>query len=82
MDEECLYIRFLCEDKDIVATMVNRDDPLYEEEVVEVLSHQRISISTKVQSESKKRGAIRSSHDGKHQGDPSWDYLTNSSGHS
>lgn len=35
-DDENLYIAFECEDEDIWATMKNRDDPLWEEEVVEV----------------------------------------------
>jgi Carbohydrate-binding family 9 len=33
---DALYVRFDCEDDDIWGTYKNRDDPLYEEEVVEV----------------------------------------------
>lgn len=35
-DKENLYIAFLCSDPDIWATLVNRDAPIFEEEVVEV----------------------------------------------
>lgn len=34
-DDDCLYIAFRCDDPDIWGTMFNRDDPIYEEEVVE-----------------------------------------------
>lgn len=34
-DDENLYILFVCEDPDIWGTMFERDDPIYEEEVVE-----------------------------------------------
>lgn len=34
--KEQLYIRFECEDDHVVATMENRDEPIYEEDVVEV----------------------------------------------
>lgn len=34
-DQEFLYIRFHCNDDDILATMLQRDQPLYDEEVVE-----------------------------------------------
>ncbi|WP_187274481.1 carbohydrate-binding family 9-like protein [Paenibacillus sp. N3.4] len=34
--EEALFIRFMCEDDHTVATMTNRDDPLFLEDVVEV----------------------------------------------
>ncbi|KRE70063.1 carbohydrate-binding family 9-like protein [Paenibacillus sp. Soil750] len=33
---ESLYIRYECEDDHVVTTMTRRDDPLYEEDVVEV----------------------------------------------
>jgi hypothetical protein len=33
---ERLYVRFDCEDRDIWATLTNRDDPIYDEEVVEI----------------------------------------------
>lgn len=36
-DEACLYIGFECEDPDVWATMKNRDDHLWEGEVVEIL---------------------------------------------
>lgn len=35
-DSDGLYIRFDCEDRDIWGTYTQRDDPLYDEEVVEV----------------------------------------------
>lgn len=35
-DGECLYILFECEDTDIYGTMLHRDDPIYNEDVVEV----------------------------------------------
>lgn len=35
-DDECLYIAFDCADTDIFATMTNRDDYIWREEVVEV----------------------------------------------
>src|SRR5581483_12093733 len=35
-DETALYVRFDCEDRDIWGTYTQRDEPLYEEEVVEV----------------------------------------------
>ncbi len=34
-DEFYLYLRYHCQDDEIIATMTKRDDPLYEEEVVE-----------------------------------------------
>ena len=75
-DEEYLYIRFLCEDKDIVATMVNRDDPLYEEEVVEVFIAPE-NLNQYYEFNLSPRNVVFDSfitHDGKkHQGDPSWD---------
>jgi len=36
-DEQYLYIGFICEDPDVWATMVNRDDYLWNGEVVEIL---------------------------------------------
>ncbi len=35
-DETALYVRFDCVDRDIWGTYIQRDEPLYEEEVVEV----------------------------------------------
>lgn len=35
-NETSLYFRFVCEDNRIIATMSDRDDPIYEEDVVEV----------------------------------------------
>jgi hypothetical protein len=35
-DLETLYVRFDCDDRDIWATYTQRDDPIYDEEVVEV----------------------------------------------
>lgn len=35
-DDYSLYIRYECEDDHVVANMLNRDDPLYEEDVVEI----------------------------------------------
>jgi hypothetical protein len=35
-DEEALYVRFDCEDRDAWGTFRNRDEPLWQEEVVEV----------------------------------------------
>ena len=35
-DAEALHVRFECEDRDVWGTYRQRDDPLYEEEVVEV----------------------------------------------
>jgi hypothetical protein len=75
-DEEYLYIRFMCEDRDIVATMVNRDDPLYEEEVVEVFIAPE-NLSQYYEFNLSPRNVVFDSlisHDGKqHHGDPSWD---------
>lgn len=34
--QEGLHVRFDCEDDHIIATMINRDDPIYNEDVVEV----------------------------------------------
>src|SRR5580765_718647 len=34
--DEALFVRFECEDRDIWGTYTERDDPLYEEEAVEV----------------------------------------------
>jgi hypothetical protein len=36
-DAYTLYVRFDCEDRDIWATYARRDDPIYDEEVVEVM---------------------------------------------
>ena len=36
-DEDALYVRFDCQDRDIWATSTQRDDPIYDEEVVEVI---------------------------------------------
>jgi len=35
-DSEALYVRFDCEDRDIWGSYTRRDDPIYDEEVVEV----------------------------------------------
>lgn len=35
-DDQYLYVSFACKDTDIWATLENRDDPIYDEEVVEV----------------------------------------------
>lgn len=35
-DQEALYVRFDCDDRDIWGTYTERDDPIYDEEVVEV----------------------------------------------
>lgn len=35
-DADCLYVRFDCEDHDIWGTYRERDEPLYDEEVVEL----------------------------------------------
>lgn len=35
-DRRCLYVRFQCADPDIWGTYTRRDDPIYEEEVVEL----------------------------------------------
>jgi hypothetical protein len=35
-DDDALYIRFDCQDRDIWANYTQRDDPIYDEEVVEV----------------------------------------------
>jgi hypothetical protein len=35
-DDACLYVAFSCKDTDIRATFEHRDDPLYDEEVVEL----------------------------------------------
>ncbi|MNI13746.1 hypothetical protein D3C73_669800 [compost metagenome] len=34
--QQCIYFRFICEDDHVVATMTNHDDPIYNEDVVEV----------------------------------------------
>ncbi len=36
-DSHALYVRFDCEDRDIWGTFVQRDDPIYDEEVIEVM---------------------------------------------
>ena len=35
-DADALYVRFDCDDRDIWGTLTRRDDPIYDEEVVEV----------------------------------------------
>src|SRR5690349_8240940 len=35
-DDEALYVRFDCEDRDIWGSYTRRDDPIYDEEVVEL----------------------------------------------
>jgi len=40
-DAGALHLRFDCEDDHVVATMANRDDPLYEEDVVEIFIDER-----------------------------------------
>lgn len=35
-DDDALYVRFDCQDRDIWGTYTQRDDPIYDEEVVEV----------------------------------------------
>ena len=35
-DDQALYVRFECDDPDIWATMTERDEPIYDEEVAEV----------------------------------------------
>lgn len=35
-DDTCLYVAFECADTTIAATMTQRDDPIYDEEVVEI----------------------------------------------
>ena len=35
-DDACLYVGYHCEDTEIYGTMTGRDDPLWEEEVVEI----------------------------------------------
>jgi hypothetical protein len=37
-DDSCLYVSFDCEDEDIWGTYTQRDDPVYNEEVVEVFA--------------------------------------------
>lgn len=77
-DEEYLYLRFCCEDREVLATMVRRDDPLYNEEVVEAfiapediyhyyefnLSPKNVVFDSEI------------SHDGTvHHGNPAWDCI-------
>ncbi len=74
-DEEYLYLRFTCEDREILATMTSRDDPLYNEEVVEafiapedIYHYYEFNLSP--------RNVVFDSeinHDGnKHHGNPAW----------
>jgi Carbohydrate-binding family 9 len=35
-DEQALYVRFDCQDRDIWSTWMNHDDPIYDEEAVEI----------------------------------------------
>lgn len=75
-DDEYLYLRFACEDKDIVANMTNRDDPLYDEEVVEVFIAPE-NLELYYEFNLSPRNVVFDSlirHDGKtHDGDPTWD---------
>lgn len=43
--EQALYFRFVCEDERIVSTMSDRDDPIYEEDVVEVFLGETMEIT-------------------------------------
>jgi len=45
-DNERLYIAFKCYDSDIKSTFKNRDDPIYEEEVVEVFIDPNCDLKT------------------------------------
>ncbi len=75
-DDEYLYLRFTCKDGEVLATMTNRDDPLYNEEVVEAfvapedthhyyefnLSPRNVVFDSEIR------------HDGtRHHGNPAWD---------
>lgn len=74
-DREFLYVRFQCEDYDILASMQDRDDPLYEEEVVEVFLAPKKSDEYYEFNLSPKNVVFDSfiKHDGeRHQGDPEW----------
>lgn len=75
-DDHFLYVAFRCQDRDILATMIERDDPLYNEEVVEVFVAPQ-DLKNYFEFNVSPRGVIFDSlihHDGvRHMGHPSWD---------
>lgn len=75
-DNAFLYLRFHCQDEEIVANMKKRDDPLYDEEVVEAFLAP-VSLGQYFEFNLSPRNVIFDSlitHDGKtFTGHPSWD---------
>lgn len=75
-DETHLYVAFYCEDEDILATMTERDAPLYDQEVVEVFVAPR-DLHNYFEFNVSPRGVLFDSlihHDGERfVGHPSWD---------
>ena len=74
-DGRRLYVAFRCEDQDILATMTERDSPLYDEEVVEVFIAPR-DLHNYFEFNVSPRGVVFDSlihHDGvRFVGHPSW----------
>lgn len=77
-DDDFLYVRFRCEDSEIMANMVTRDEPLYDEEVVEVFLAPT-SLEEYFEFNLSPRNVVFDSlikHDGKrHHGHPEWNCL-------
>lgn len=74
-DDHRLYVTFRCEDRDILANMMERDAPLYDEEVVEVFIAPR-DLHNYFEFNVSPRGVVFDSlihHDGtRFVGHPSW----------
>ncbi|NOV01205.1 carbohydrate-binding family 9-like protein [Paenibacillus planticolens] len=76
--EDVLHVRFECEDDHVVATMERRDDPIYEEDVVEVfldpIGTGRIYYEFELSPKGVEFDAlIRNSLDGNKEVDVAWD---------
>lgn len=75
-DSNYLYVAFRCEDDAILATMERRDDPLYEQEVVEVFIAPE-TLSSYFEFELSPRNVVfdaKVTHDGRtFHGDVAWD---------
>lgn len=75
-DAQYLYLRFHCDDDEIVATMLKRDSPLYDEDVVEAFLAP-VSLGEYYEFNLSPRNVIFDSfitHDGKNfKGHPNWD---------
>ncbi|MDR6879109.1 carbohydrate-binding family 9-like protein [Bacillus sp. 3255] len=75
---DALHVRFECEDDHVVATMVRRDDPIYEEDVVEVFLDPKGTGREYYEFELSPRGVefdalIRNDLEGRIEADIAWD---------